>query len=159
MSATNPENASHSEAPLTRRQLRERESVEADAHVIIEDVEPEAATAAPVSDSGLPSLFGDDEKEEVKEEPVVAAPYAREAPVAKYLDETPARRIIPPAPVAAHPQQHQRPVPKAVPHKEEWTTGAMIKVVAFSLLFVGLNIAMIAVPMAITISELGPIAP
>jgi hypothetical protein len=124
-----------------------------DAHVIVEDVEP-VTPPAPVSDSGLPSLFGDDEKEEVKEEPVVAASYAREAPVAKYLDEVPARRVIPPAASVTVHQQPQRHAPSAPLRKESWTTGAIIKVVAFSLLYAGLSIAMVAVPLAIMIAEM-----
>lgn len=163
MSAVNPEPNANSGVPLTRRQLRELEMAEAEmaseSHVIVEeDVVAPSPVPAPVNDSGLPSLFGDDEKEEVKEEPVVAASYAREAPAAKYLDKAPVRRVIPPAPAA--PRSHTAPVVRAGSAKQEsWTTGAVIKVVSLSVLYFGLIIAAMTVPILMVAAEAGSVAP
>jgi hypothetical protein len=181
MSATNPENASNFEAPLTRREIREREAAleaaKMEANVIIEDVEP-AAHVAPPSDSGLPSLFGDDKKEEVKEVPVVPAVYAREAPAAKYLEGQPlvdfdSTSEVTEAPKTLQHMQHQnhhetyhhvQPMkqhhaPTAHARKESWTTGAIIKVVALSLIYAGLSFAMFAVPVVMMVAEAAPTAP
>jgi hypothetical protein len=182
MSATNPDHASDFEAPLTRREIREREAAleatKVDATVIVEDVEPVEVPVAPPSDSGLPSLFGDDKKEEVKEAPVVPASYAREAPAAKYLEGQPlvdfdSTSEVTDAPQTLQHMQHQnhhesyhhmQPMkqhhaPSTQPRQESWTTGAMIKVVAFSLLYAGLTVAMFAVPMVMLVAEAATTAP
>lgn len=184
MSATTPENASTTEAPLTRREIREREAAEAaaraEASVTVEDaeVEVEEIPVAPPSDSGLPSLFGDDKKEEVVEAPILAAAYAREAPAAKYLEGQPLvdfdseEKAATPTQTLHHMQHqnhhetyhHAQPikqhhVPAVNSHQEGWTTGSIIKVAALSLLYSGLTLAAIAVPIAITVAEMGTLSP
>jgi hypothetical protein len=128
-------------APLSRRELKERQKEAEDAERNAALVEgPPPARAAPVkSDSWLPPLFKDEEEEEVeKEEPVVvAASYAREAPEGKHLGAPQRERIvIPPAP---------KPVPysstgghsavKAYEPEGKTSGGTVLKIVGLSALY------------------------
>jgi len=150
MSTTPPDsnqNESGGSTTLTRRELREREmqqqAVVAESETPELVKEPELMLDMPTppkrEDNGLPSLFGDDPEEEKVEEQIIAAPYAREAPAAKYLDESPRRIIIPPAPSSYQPQRQY--VANNHASGEQWTTKAKLLVIFLSILYTGLMIA------------------
>lgn len=105
----------------------------------------------------MPPLFKEEEeKKAVKEEPVVvAAPYAREAPVGKHLNEPQReRKVIPPAP--KQPRQYSptggHSAVKAYEPEGKTSGGTILKIVALSVLFYALPfIALGAVELAIPV--------
>lgn len=142
-----PTTSGENPVPLTRRQLRELEMQQQDTSVVEDEFTSLPVVAeeddTSVNDTGLPSLFGDDESTKKKkvEAPVEPAPYAREAPAAKFLDRPEVKRI-PMRPAEprydAPPRAYTPPFSRAVDARAEWTSSQKTKVLAFSALYFAL---------------------